>query len=136
MAGLRNEIIAVAPKKSMLNLEQQTSSTTYVSMSTHQSAALSKRKSPTSSLKPTQPTIIPADKVRLITHEDSKVDSYRQDTEMSQADIRRKKRENSFIRDGYEVYVEGFYIINGKKKKKIKKRKLSRQVIDRHNRIL
>ena len=55
---------------------------------------------------------------------------------MTQADIRRKKRENSFIRDGYEVYVEGFYIINGKKKKKIKKRKLSRQVIDRHDRIL
>ena len=37
-----------------------------------------------------------------------------------------KKRENSFVRDGYEIYLEGTYIVNGRMKKKIKKRKLSK----------
>ena len=35
---------------------------------------------------------------------------------------RAKKRENSFVRDGYEIYLEGTYIVNGRVKKKIKKR--------------
>ena len=39
---------------------------------------------------------------------------------------KRKKRENSFVRDGFEIYFEGTYIVNGRRKKKIKKRKLSK----------
>ena len=44
----------------------------------------------------------------------------------TESEKKRKKRENSFIRDGYEVYFEGTYIVNGRRKKKIKKRKLSK----------
>ena len=44
----------------------------------------------------------------------------------TESEKKRKKRENSFIKDGYEVYFEGTYIINGRRKKKIKKRKLSK----------
>ena len=52
---------------------------------------------------------------------------------MTEEERKKKKRENSFIRDGYEIYIEGTYIVNGKRKQKIKKRKLSRQQIERHN---
>lgn len=44
---------------------------------------------------------------------------------LSESEKLKKKREKSFIRNGYEIYVEGTYIVNGRKKKKIKKRKLS-----------
>ena len=55
---------------------------------------------------------------------------------LTEEEKKRKKRENSFIRDGYEVYIEGTYIVNGKRKKKIKKRKLSRQQVERHSKLL
>lgn len=47
-------------------------------------------------------------------------------TGLSESEKKKRKRENSFIRDGYEIYVEGTYIVNGRKKKKIKKRKLTK----------
>ena len=53
---------------------------------------------------------------------------------LSESEKRKKKRENSFIRDGYEIYVEGTYIVNGRKKKKIKKRKLSKAQLEQHAR--
>ena len=37
----------------------------------------------------------------------------------------RKERGNSIIRDGYEIVVEAIYVVNGKKKKKIRKKKLT-----------
>jgi len=37
----------------------------------------------------------------------------------------RKERGNSIIRDGYEIFVEAIYVINGKKKKKIRKKKFT-----------
>jgi len=37
----------------------------------------------------------------------------------------RKERGNSIIRDGYEIVVEAIYVVNGKKKKKIRKKKLA-----------
>ena len=46
---------------------------------------------------------------------------------LTEEEKKKKRRENSFVRDGYEIYVEGTYIVNGRRKKKIKKRKLSRQ---------
>ena len=52
---------------------------------------------------------------------------------MTEDEKRQKKRENSFIRNGYEVYVEGTYIVNGRRKKKIKKRKLSKVQMEQHN---
>lgn len=55
-----------------------------------------------------------------------RVEDAENDTALTEDERKRKKRENSFIRDGYEVYIEGTYIVNGKRKKKIKKRKLSR----------
>ena len=30
-----------------------------------------------------------------------------------------------YIKDGYEVYVESVYVVNGRKKKKVKKKKIS-----------
>ena len=30
-----------------------------------------------------------------------------------------------FIRDGYEVFVEGIYIVDGRKKRKVKKKKIT-----------
>ena len=54
----------------------------------------------------------------------------------TESEKKRRKRENSFIRNGYEVYFEGTYIINGRRKKKIKKRKLSKYQLERHNKVL
>ena len=63
------------------------------------------------------------DKIVRVERVDGANDS---DDGRTESEKRRKKRENSFIRDGYEVYFEGTYIINGRRKKKIKKRKLSK----------
>lgn len=41
----------------------------------------------------------------------------------------RKERGNSFVRDGYEIVVEAIYVVNGKKKKKIRKKKLSNYML-------
>lgn len=30
------------------------------------------------------------------------------------------------IKDGYEIYLEGVYIVDGKKKRRVKKKKISR----------
>ncbi len=30
-----------------------------------------------------------------------------------------------FIKDGYEVYLEGVYIVNGKKKRRVKKKRIN-----------
>lgn len=57
----------------------------------------------------------------------------REDAGQTESEKRRKKRENSFIRDGYEVYFEGTYMVNGRRKKKIKKRKLSTAQLEKHN---
>lgn len=35
-----------------------------------------------------------------------------------------RDKPHSFIKDGYEIIVEGTYVINGKKKKKVRKKKL------------
>jgi hypothetical protein len=42
----------------------------------------------------------------------------------------RKERGNSFVRDGYEIVVEAIYVVNGKKKKKIRKKKLANYMIN------
>ena len=47
-----------------------------------------------------------------------------------------KKRTPSVIRDGYEIFILGDVIVNGKKKKKVKKRKLSQSQLEKHNQRL
>jgi hypothetical protein len=58
------------------------------------------------------------------------------DNGKTDSEKRRKKRANSFIKDGYEIYIEGTYIVEGRKKKKIKKRKLSKMVLEKHNKLI
>lgn len=41
----------------------------------------------------------------------------------------RKERGNSFVRDGYEIVVEAIYVVNGKKKKKIRKKKVQNYML-------
>ena len=41
----------------------------------------------------------------------------------------RKERGISFVRDGFEIVVEAIYVVNGKKKKKIRKKKLSNYML-------
>ena len=46
----------------------------------------------------------------------------------SNPEVRRpSKRGDSFVRDGYEITIEDIYHVNGRKKKKVKKRKLTKQ---------
>ena len=33
--------------------------------------------------------------------------------------------QKKFVKDGYEVYLEGVYVVNGKKKRKVKKKKIA-----------
>ena len=54
----------------------------------------------------------------------------------TESEERRRRRENSFIRGGYEIYIEGTYMVNGKKKTKIKKKKLNKQMLAEHNKRL
>ena len=43
---------------------------------------------------------------------------------MSHSGRKPVKRGDSYIRDGYEIIIEDIYLVNGRKKKKVKKRKL------------
>ena len=80
-----------------------------------QSQVVKGQSTPKSSSKPLAATII-------------KLDEPGENTEgKSEKEQLERKRANSFIRDGYEIYYEGTYLVNGKRKKKIKKRKLSKQ---------
>ena len=58
------------------------------------------------------------------------------DNGLTDSEKRRKQRASSFIKDGYEIYIEGTYIVEGRKKKKIKKRKLSKMVLEKHNKAI
>ena len=62
--------------------------------------------------------------LEVVKVEDSNVDSSVNAKTEEEKPV--KKRENSFVRDGYEIYLEGTYMVNGRMKKKIKKRKLSK----------
>ena len=50
-------------------------------------------------------------------------------TNSSNPEIKKQpsQRGDSFVRDGYEITIEEIYHVNGRKKKKVKKRKLTKQ---------
>ena len=148
----RNEIIAVAPKRSMLgrskeptamqtNPDTQTEKSVLITTSDVEFLQIGFKDKRTrhANHKPIPQAIQSAMSTIEKDNEDLKREKEKSEAikveegepeysvnDNTEQDKPVKKRENSFIRDGYEIYLEGTYMVNGRMKKKIKKRKLSK----------